>query len=113
MVCSGDFSGSGVFRRVLFMMCLCGELCQFWLYVSSDVSWLGVGIWLCFMFKGWYGELLNLLWMGAAVIVAVALLCFMLRWCFSVFWNGLGMLWRLLDVRGEPPPILASLSSIV
>ena len=95
------------------MMCLCGELCQFWLYVSLDVSWLGVGSWLCFMFNGWYGEFLNLLWMGVAVIVAVALLCFMLRLGFSVFWNGLGMLWRLLDVRGEPPPVLASLSSIV
>ena len=50
---------------------------------------------------------------GGLSIVAVVLLCFMLCLYFSVFWNGLGMLWRLLDVRGEPPPVLASLSSIV
>ena len=105
--------GSGVSRRVLFMMCLCGDLCQLWLYVSSEVSWLGVGSWLCFRLNGWYGECLSLLWTCVAVFVAVVLSCFFLCLCFSVLWNGLGMSWRLLDVRGEPPPVLASLSSIV
>ena len=80
--------GSGVSRRVLFIMCLCGDLCQLWLYVSSDVSWLGVGSWLCFRLNGWYGEFLSLLWTCVAVFVAVVLSCFFLCLCFSVLWNG-------------------------
>ena len=51
--------GGGVFWRVLFMMCLFGDF-------THSVSLLmicrfAVGIWLCFMFEGWYGEFLCLL----------------------------------------------------
>ena len=103
--------GSGVFRRVLFM-CLCGELCQFWLYVSSDVSWLGMGSWLCFMFKGWYGEFLSFV-DGCSCYCGGGLVVRYVMFVFLCLLERVGMLWRLLDVRGEPPPVLASLSSIV
>ena len=58
-------------------------------------------------------RVLFMMWTCVAVFVAVVLSCFFLCLCFSVLRNGLGMSWRLLDVRGEPPPVLASLSTSI
>ena len=92
-------------------MCLCGDFCHSLLCVFSGVTWIsviayavvgvsmlmfccfGVGIWLCFMFVGWYSELLRLRWAMAVGVVSVVVVCLRFASCLRFFFFCRGGGW--------------------